>query len=238
MTYLYCILGAGNAPEFSAIEGNLHLLDVPADYATPSSGRGRMYRVAFNDSPGLPFDEVDGPYLPLGMTPGGGHGHAINEGPDPTEEFGGEWKPVNGAAAADVEFMKGLKSVVTGIMDRARAEQRASEPWKALWEASEKGVERLLSDAADRTGETLGALADVIQERFGLKTIPPDLHTLIKALPYAMNEVGDRIKGEQGYRYSSDKKRHAYSLQVIDAIFRARDAETRAEPLPDAGPNP
>jgi hypothetical protein len=129
------------------------------------------------------------------------------------------------APISDEEFSRGLAEVLGSLMARAHAERTASEPWNALWQASEGGLEGLLSEAERRTSDVLMSLSDVINERFGIARTSPRLHDLIRALPFALRELQEGISREHGFSCCGDKARFVYAQAVLDEINRIKSQE-------------
>lgn len=117
----------------------------------------------------------------------------------------------------DEDFTKSLDTVVMGIVERSRAEQRAEKPWATLWESSEQGLERLLSSAEQQMSEVVLNLSDVIETKFGIKC-SRKLYNLLKALPFAFSAVRNTIEKEQSHVCCADKTRKVYYEEVLAEI--------------------
>lgn len=126
---------------------------------------------------------------------------------------------------ADEAFGKALEEVCNGILQRADAKRRETDAWKNLWAASEHDLRSLLSEADHQTGSIILALADVVQKRFGLKHLSDKLYNLLKALPFAMWNVRERINDTQGLSCCADKARQVYYEEVLAEIQRIQESQ-------------
>lgn len=126
---------------------------------------------------------------------------------------------------SDTEFGKALDQVLTGLVERSRAEAQKTEPWKQLFTASEQGLQGLLSEASHQCNSVILNLSDLIKQKFGLARISPRLYDLLKALPFAMNQLRDTIQDEQGLLCCADKARRAYYEEVLAEIERLKQAQ-------------
>lgn len=126
---------------------------------------------------------------------------------------------------SDAEFGVALREVMVGLFGRAEVERRATEPWKDLFKASEDGLESLLSAAASQANIVIMSLADVIKTKFGIARVSPKLYGLLKALPFAMNELRDQIDEREGMTCCADKARYAYYLEVLAEIDRIKESQ-------------
>lgn len=126
---------------------------------------------------------------------------------------------------AEDAFGKVLEEVCCGILQRAEHDRRQTDSWKNLWAASEHDLKGLLSEASDQTGSIILNLCSVIQERFGIKHLSDKLYNLLKALPFAMNHVRDKINDEQGLSCCADKARLVYYEEVLAEIQRIQESQ-------------
>jgi hypothetical protein len=129
------------------------------------------------------------------------------------------------SAEANEEFGKALEDVIGGILARADVERRGTQAWKDLWGASEQGLQSLLSEADHQTSSTIITLGRVIEQRFGLKHLSDKLYNLLKALPFAMNYVRDKINDEQGLSCCADKARRVYYEEVLAEIKHCQETQ-------------
>jgi len=126
---------------------------------------------------------------------------------------------------ADAEFGKALEEVCDTITRRAEARFRGTDAWKSLWAASEHGLQSLLSEADHQTGSTILVLADVIKQKFGLTHLSDKLYNLLKALPFAMWHVREKISDAQGNSCCADKARLVYYEEVLAEIQRIQESQ-------------
>lgn len=135
-------------------------------------------------------------------------------------------------AISKEQFNKGLTEVVEYISKQARLEAEKTEPWKNLFEASEKGLRPALSEANRQCNAVIINLTDIIKEKFGIKHVSRKLYNMLKALPFAMNEVTNTIEKEQGLSCCADKARYIYAEEVlaeIKFILETQNAEENHE---------
>ena len=104
----------------------------------------------------------------------------------------------------EAEFSLALHEVVTSLAQRADEERRKEDGFKAMWEASEKGLRSLISEAYHQMTRISLGLGDAIEERFKVN-ISKKLWDLIRALPFAMGEVRGHISDAQGMSCCADK---------------------------------
>ena len=122
---------------------------------------------------------------------------------------------------AQEEFGKALEDVFSHILQRADEERKQSEPWKQLFASSEKGLQGLLSEANNQMMKIALNTTHAIEEKFGIKCTDK-LFNLVKALPFAMNYVRDKIDDEQGMSCCADKARRVYYEEVLDEINKIK----------------
>jgi hypothetical protein len=121
---------------------------------------------------------------------------------------------------SEAEFGQALGEVITGLAARFDEQRRQSDPWKELFAASEGGLRGLLSEAQHKTNSIILDLSSVIQEKFGLKRTSRKLYDLLKALPFAMNQLRDHIQTEDSHSCCADKARMIYYEEVLAEIKR------------------
>lgn len=124
---------------------------------------------------------------------------------------------------AEENFEQALDSVLTSIVDRARTENKQEDAWKELFEASEQGLQGLLSKASDQSNHVLGNAIHVIEERFQIKA-SSRLCDLVKALPFAMWKIRCKIEKEQGSSCCADKARRSYYEEVLAEINKIKNS--------------
>lgn len=117
-----------------------------------------------------------------------------------------------------MDFDKALSEVVDGILQRADEERQKSEPYKNLWEASEKNLTSLLSEACHQMDFVVIDTLEVIKKRFNISRISDEVYNLIKLLPFAMSILRENIKDKEGHSCCADKALEIYCQKLLEEI--------------------
>ena len=125
----------------------------------------------------------------------------------------------------DPAFDAALKTVLDGLLERARTEDQLTPRWRTLWNASEHGVCTLLQLAERDMTAYLLSVADVIRTRYEITNCSDRLWDLISGLPYLMPHLDTLIEKEQGRACCVDKARTVYEQAVVEELNRIRVAE-------------
>ena len=125
------------------------------------------------------------------------------------------------SSEADEAFGKALENVVSSILERSDAERRETQPWKNLFKASEGGLEGIIYEADHQLMAIVLSTAETISQKFGVRC-SNKLFNLVKALPFALNQVEDEIQNSQGFSCCADKARRVYGEEIMAEIHRLK----------------
>jgi hypothetical protein len=123
------------------------------------------------------------------------------------------------------DFLQGLQQIVDHLSRQADNQRKQSEPWKDLWQASEKGLYATLRKAGDQMLSIGLTASDVIKERFGIPKLSEKMWWLILAMPYATKGLRNYIQKQEGPSCCVDKTWHLYEQAMVAEINKLRARE-------------